>query len=147
MYFDGAPNVQGGGQILKAMYSRITCLHGSGNVVSLFVASLSKVPAIKCYVGLIKKVYGVFGSDSNHTIYTIFKKYATLHNGGREIGLICVNDTCMTGYIIVFLRLVQINNVFAPTISSTEFLNIKLKPNIKEITCVLKMTSFGTTLF
>lgn len=41
--FDGASNVQKGGQILEAMYPRTFSLHGQEYVLSLFFDDLSKL--------------------------------------------------------------------------------------------------------
>ena len=48
--FDGAGNVQKGGEILEAIFPRATTIHGGEHVISLFFDDLSKLPQIKvCY--------------------------------------------------------------------------------------------------
>ena len=48
--FDGAGNVQKGGDILEAIFPRATTIHGGEHVISLFFDDLSKLPQIKvCY--------------------------------------------------------------------------------------------------
>jgi hypothetical protein len=46
-FFDGASNVQKGGQILEVIYPRSYSLHGGEHVVSLFFNDLAKLPQIK----------------------------------------------------------------------------------------------------
>lgn len=46
-WFDGASNVQKGGQILEAIYPRSYSLHGGEHVISLFFDDLAKLEPIK----------------------------------------------------------------------------------------------------
>jgi hypothetical protein len=62
-FFDGASNVQKGGQILEAMYPRTFSLHGGEHVIvmSLFFDDLSKIPEIK--VSSCDRVFYIFDPD------------------------------------------------------------------------------------
>ena len=46
-FFDGAGNMQKGGEILTAKYPRAYCFHGGEHVVSLFFSDISKFTPIK----------------------------------------------------------------------------------------------------
>ena len=46
-FFDGAGNMQKGGEMLMAMCPRAHCLHGGEHVTSLFFSDISEHPAIK----------------------------------------------------------------------------------------------------
>lgn len=46
-FFDGAGNMQKGGEVLTAKYPRAYCLHGGEHVVSLFFSDISKLMPIK----------------------------------------------------------------------------------------------------
>lgn len=46
-FFDGASNVQKGGQILEAAFPRAYCFHGGEHVVSLFFDDIAKLAPIK----------------------------------------------------------------------------------------------------
>jgi hypothetical protein len=75
VYFDGASNVQKAGNIIGAHYPRVTCLHGSEHVVSLFFGDLSKLSAIKAFIRFYRRVYKWFGSGSHHVPYAIFSNH------------------------------------------------------------------------
>ena len=47
VFFDGARNVQKGGEILTAKFPRMYCFHGGEHVVSLFFSSIAKIQPIK----------------------------------------------------------------------------------------------------
>ena len=46
-FFDGAGNMQKGGEVLTAKYPRAYCFHGGEHVVSLFFSNISKLMPIK----------------------------------------------------------------------------------------------------
>jgi hypothetical protein len=77
LYFDGASNVQKAGSILGAVYPRVTCLHGSEHVVSLFFGDICKISAIQVFIRFYRRVYKWFGSGSHHLPYAIFSKHVS----------------------------------------------------------------------
>ena len=46
-FFDGASNIQKGGEILTVQYPRTYCLHGGEHVCSLLFSDIAKYPPIK----------------------------------------------------------------------------------------------------
>jgi hypothetical protein len=132
-YFDGASNVQKAGRILCAKYPRATCLHGAEHVVALFFSDILKIPKIKLFVSFYKRLYGVFGSGSQHAPHAIFMKQSRLHNAGKAIGLIRAADTRMAGYIIAFLRLLRLKPVVDSTVSSPEFIRLQIETEMLHI--------------
>ena len=71
--FDGASNVQLGGQLLKIHYPKISVMRGDENIVSLFFNYVSKIPAVNHMITYHKAVYNLFGSSIYHKPHYIFK--------------------------------------------------------------------------
>ena len=46
-FFDGARNMQLGGEVIKVEYPRVTCLHGCEHGVALAFSDWAKIPLIK----------------------------------------------------------------------------------------------------
>ena len=50
-FFDGASNVQKGGQVLMAKFPRTFCFHGGEHVVSLFFTDIARIAPVRvCYI-------------------------------------------------------------------------------------------------
>jgi Protein of unknown function (DUF 659) len=126
VYFDGASNVQKGGRILEAKNPRIAVFHGAEHVVSLFYKDLFDIPEIKYLSEICKRTYRVFGNGAHHAAYAIFQKYSKRHNEGKNIGLIRAADTRMGGQAIVMQRFLRLRNALISTVTSHEFLAIKV---------------------
>ena len=62
VFFDGAKNVQKGGEILTAKFPRMYCFHGGEHVVSLFFSSIAKIQPIKV------RGYFTYRRLSNHIL-------------------------------------------------------------------------------
>jgi hypothetical protein len=71
-------------------------------------------------------VYGVFGIGSMHAPYVISQKYSKKHNEGVLIGFIRAAGTQMAGTILVLLQLIQFQPELICTITSLEFLKLKV---------------------
>ena len=80
--FDGASNMQKAGEILEALYPRITILHGAEHVMSLYFNDIFKIAQICLFMKLCKLTYKHFGSGSMHTPYAMFQQFAKEHNQG-----------------------------------------------------------------
>ena len=79
--FDGASNVQLGGELLKIHYPNITVMRGVEQTVSLFFNCASKISVVNQMVTDHKAIYNLFGSGVYHKHYSIFKpKLYKFHN-------------------------------------------------------------------
>ena len=102
--FDGAGNIQKGGEILSVKYPRMTVLHGVEHVASLFFADLAKIKIVRVLILKQKRRYNTFGSGAIHGAHAIFKMQAKLFNKGKDIGLLRAADTRMAGYFMAMHR-------------------------------------------
>jgi hypothetical protein len=123
--FDGASNVQKSGEVLAAIFPRMTVLHGAEHVVSLFFRDVFKNKDLSLFIRITRMIYKVFGSGSMHGPYAIFQKYARHHNQGRPIGLIRASDTRMGGHVISIMRLLRLQKALRSTVTSIEFESLK----------------------
>jgi len=124
--FDGAANVQKAGEVLAALYPRISVLHGAEHVMSLFFSDLFKQPELKVCIDICRQLYKVFGSGAMHTPYAVFSKKAKELNNNRKIGLIRASDTRMGGHVIAIMRLLRLEDAARATVATTEFNNYKV---------------------
>ena len=144
VFFDGASNVQNAGEILRAYNRRITVGHGAEHVVSLFFSDVyTKVPEFKRLSNFAKKVHNIFGSV-RHSPSAMFKKYSRAHNKGVYIGFIKPSECRMAGEHIALLRLLRLRNALRATITSKEFLDLRV---FHTVTSVLNDPEFWTWLF
>ena len=144
--FDGASNVQKAGEIIGAIYPRVTCLAGAEHVISLFFSDVAKKsPTINMLIRFYRLIYGVFGSGTRHGPYAIFQQHCKAHNGGRAIGLIRAADTRMGGHFIAFIRLLRLKAAMNSCIISAEFKQLKIDRNI--ILTVVGSDGFWSFLF
>jgi len=144
VFFDGASNVQNAGEILRAYNRRITVGHGAEHVVSLFFSDVyTKVPEFKRLSNFAKKVHNIFGSV-RHSPSAMFKKYSRAHNKGVYIGFIKPSECRMAGEHIALLRLLWLRNALRVTITSKEFLDLRV---FHTVTSVLNDPEFWTWLF
>ena len=126
MLFDGAGNVQKSGEIQAGTYPRLYCVHGAEHVVSLFFGDVFRQPYMAGFFSIAKRAYNVFGSGARHGPYAIFQGFSKAHNKGRNIGLIRAAGTRMAGAVIVLLRLLRCKEPLLATISSIEFIQLKV---------------------
>ena len=97
--FDGAPNVQLAGRLLKVNYPKLTVMRGVEHKVSLFFKYVSKIPIVYQTISSHKMIYNIFGCGIYHKPHSIFKsKYQEFHN--VNIGLFSGNETIMYGYFM-----------------------------------------------
>jgi hypothetical protein len=144
VFFDGASNVQNAGEILRAYNRRITVGHGAEHVVSLFFSDVyTKVPEFKRLSDFAKKVRNIFGSV-RHSPSAMFKKYSHAHNKGVYIGFINPSECRMAGEHIALLRLLRLRNALRATITSKEFLDLRV---FHTVMSVLNDPEFWTWLF
>ena len=144
VFFDGASNVQNAGEILRAHNWRITVGHGAEHVVSLFFSDVyTKVPEFKRLSNFAKKVRNIFGSV-RHSPSAMFKKYSRAHNKGVYIGFIKPSECRMAGEHIALLRLLRLRNALRATITSKEFLDLRV---FHTVTSILNDPEFWTWLF
>ena len=71
--FDGASNVQLGGNNLKLHSPKITVMRGVGHTVSLFFNDFSKIPISHQMISAHNMIYNIFGSGIHHKLHYIFK--------------------------------------------------------------------------
>ena len=93
LMFDGASNMIKAGKCVQHMYPRITVIHGSEHVISLFCKDVLSLPPIQAVVEKYKFIYNVFGNGQRHMPYSLFSKRTKASNHGRSIGLIKAADT------------------------------------------------------
>jgi hypothetical protein len=126
LFFDGAANVQTAGAVIEAKYPRAITLHGAEHVVSLFFSDIFSFPECNALYQIAKRAYRVFGSGSMHQPYAIFQKYSKRHNEGRNIGLMRAAGTRMAGAAIVLIRFIRLRDALISTVTSPEFLKLKV---------------------
>ena len=96
--FDGASNIQLGGELLKINYPKLTVMHRVENTVSLFFNNFSKIPILNQIITSHKAMYDLFGSVIYQKPHYILKpEYYESQN--RKIGLLNGNDTRMDVYL------------------------------------------------
>ena len=71
--FDGASNVQLGGELLIIHYKKLTGIRGVEHNVSLFFNYVSKIPILNQTITDNKNIYNLFGSGIYHKPNSIFK--------------------------------------------------------------------------
>jgi hypothetical protein len=131
--FDGASNVQNAGLILKAYNPRITVGHGAEHVVLLFFSDVyRKVSDFKKLSDFAKKVRNIFGAV-RHSPSAMFKNYSRLHNKGIALGFIKPSECRMAGEHIALLRLLRLKNALQATITSKEFMDLKVFHSVTQI--------------
>lgn len=92
-----------------------------------------KTQQYKGIVVLYKKIYRVFGSGAMHQPYAIFQKKSRDFNDGRNIGLIRAAETRMAGYIIALQRLVRLRQPLVNTVTSRQYIDLKLPRVISKL--------------
>jgi len=103
----------------------------------------TKVPEFKRLSDFAKKVRNIFGSV-RHSPSAMFKKYSRAHNRGIYIGFIKPLDCRMAGEHIALLRLLRLKNALRATITSKEFLDLRV---FHTVTSVLNDPTFWKWLF
>ena len=97
--FDGASNVQLGGELFNLYYQKLKLMHGVELTVYLFFKNISKISIVNQMIVSHKAIYNLFGSGIYPKTHSILKlKPYKVHN--RNIGLFSRNDTMMAGYLI-----------------------------------------------
>jgi hypothetical protein len=128
VFFDGASNVQNAGIILQAYNPRITVCHGAEHVVSLLFSDVyQKVMQYHTLSNFCKQCRNIWGSV-RHTPSAIFKHHTKLHNNGRHIGFIKPSECRMAGEHIALLRLLRLKDALRSTITSKEFVDLRVFP-------------------
>jgi len=122
--FDGASNVQKAGEILVAIFPRMSVVHGAEHVVSLLFNDIFKRKEMRVFIRICRLAYKVFGRGSMHSPYAIFDKYTRNHNEGRPIGLIRASDTRMGGHLIAMMWFLRLQPALRNTVTSVEFLDL-----------------------
>ena len=129
IYFDGAANVQLAGRFMAAKFPRLTVLHGSEHVVSLFFKAIAKeIPAIVNLIKVYRKIYGFFGSGSHHQPHSMFRE-ASIEYFGYFVGMLRAADTRMAGYFISFTRFICLKDVLKNVVNSDKYENVIQKNN------------------
>ncbi len=112
--------------------------------MSLFFSHVyKKVPEFKRLSDFAKKVCNIFGLV-RHSPSAMFKKYTCLHNKGIHLGFIKPSECRMAGEHIALLRLLRLKNALRPTITSKEFIELRV---FHSITGVLMNPDFWRYLF
>ena len=132
--FDGASNVQLGGNVLKVHHPKLTFMRGVEHTVFLFFNDVSKIPIVNQMISAHRMIYNIFGFGIYHKPHSIFKsKYQEFHN--INIGLFSGNKTIMAEYFMGIHRDLRMRKVLQDTISSAEFISI---PTNTKFTKVVK---------
>jgi hypothetical protein len=118
--FDGASNMLNAGKLLQEIYPRITIIHGSEHVISLFCKDVLALPPIKVVVDKYRIIYSVFGNGQRHMPYSLFQQRSRQYNNGRGIGLIKAADTRMGGYWYCLHRMLRLRRALLSSISCPE---------------------------
>ena len=71
--FNGASNLQLGGELFKINFPRLTFMHGVEHTLSLCFNDVSKTPALNHMITDHKAIYNLFGSHIYHKPNYIFK--------------------------------------------------------------------------
>ena len=130
--FDGASNVQLGGELLKINYPKVSVMRGVEHIVSLFFNDVTKIPVVNQMITSHKSIYNLFGSGIYHKPHYIFKsKSYEFHN--RNIGLFSGNDTRMAGYFIGMHRDLRMRKALLATVSSAEFNTMSLNSKLSKV--------------
>ena len=122
---DGASNVQKAGQVIEAVFPRVSVFHGAEHCLSLFFSDIAKIPEVKELVLKTKRMYRVFGSGSFHVPHAMFMKEAASGNNGRSINLLRAVETRMAGYFYAMHRALRLKPALEATVHSTAWKNLK----------------------
>jgi len=71
--FDGASNVQKAGDVLAAIFPRMSVIHGAEHVISLFFGDVFKNRDLSLFIRVSHMIYKVFGSGAMHAPYEYSK--------------------------------------------------------------------------
>ena len=71
--FDGAYNVQFGGEHLRIQYTNIAVMRGVHHTVSLFFIDVTKFQVLNQIIKAHKAIYNLFGSGIYNKFHSIFK--------------------------------------------------------------------------
>ena len=71
--FDGASNIQLGGEHLKMNYAKISVMSGVEHTASLFLNNVTKIPVVNKIITHHKVILKLFGSGMYHKPHYIFK--------------------------------------------------------------------------
>ena len=63
LFFDGASNMQIGGEVIGAIYPRITCLHGVEHSIALVFSDWAKIQIIKVSTILYVIIYRPYNNN------------------------------------------------------------------------------------
>ena len=79
-----------------------------------------------------KKCRNIWGSV-RHKPSAMFKKYSKQHNNGIPLGFIKSSECRMAGEHIALLRLLRLRNALKATVTSKEFMDLKLFKDASDI--------------
>ena len=116
-FFDGASNVQKAGELLEIYFPRMSTIHGSEHVLSLFCQDLLRNTNLKILLRIYWIVYSVFGSGQHHMSYALFSDF-TFKENNRKIGLIRAAGTRMAGWFYSFHRMLRLRRCLKKTVES-----------------------------
>ncbi len=141
--FDGASNVQNAGEILRIFNPPITVGHGAVHVVSLFFSDVyKKVPAFKRLSDFAKKVRNIFGSVRQRG------NVQEIHPPAQQRHPSWIHQAVRMPHgrraYRPLLRLLQLRNALRATITSKEFIDLRV---FHSITGVLMNPDFWRYLF
>ena len=92
VYFDGARNCDVAGDLLEKLFQRITAIHGTEHVLSLYFQDVfTKSPEYMLLANVARRIRNVFGSIW-HVTTAMFDAYIKKHNHGIGIGFIKVSE-------------------------------------------------------
>ena len=72
--FNGAPNVQIAGRLLRVCYPKLTFMRGVEHTVSLFFNDVSKIPIVHKMISAHNMIYIILGCGIYHKTDSIFFK-------------------------------------------------------------------------
>jgi hypothetical protein len=134
VFFDGASNVQLAGQLLATKYPRIHVQTCAAHSVSLFFSDIcKKLWQMRLLLVNYRRLYRLFGSGSMHIPYALFCHQSQHFNNNRTVGLLRASDTRMAGHCYAQVRMLRLREPLIATITSREYLDLKLKGFAKRV--------------
>ena len=144
--FDGASNVQPGGELLKIHYPKVSVMSWVEHTASLLFNDVYKIPSVNQMITSHKAMYNLFVSGTYHKPHSIFKsKSYEFHH--MKIGLFSGNDTRMADYFIWMHRSFSMRKVLLATFSSAEFNTMLLKLEISKVVSYIQDNKYWEGIY
>jgi len=147
LLFDGASSVQKGGDVLEAIFPRVTVIHGGEHVISLFFDDVAKLAPIKALITRACRLYNIFGSGAMHAPHAQLIAQSKLFNGGIEVGLLRGASTRMATWFYALFRLLRMRVVLEATIHHANFRGVHKNDRMKKAIEDISNPAFWRAMF